>query len=125
MRNMFPTFEEIHEGYCVYDVQGRYKGVDDDGDGAPRFSKPRKLNVTINGSICTWDTYLKIQILLNRKYEREFFVFGKGKGLYCYRFKYSKQGYEKMIDCILGILTFDIERITSLVSDAKRLKEKF
>lgn len=31
MKNIFPTFEEIYQGYCVY-ILHDYKGLDDDGN---------------------------------------------------------------------------------------------
>ena len=44
MKNIFPTFEEIYQGYCVYLLHD-YKGLDDDGN--PKYSEKLDMEVRI------------------------------------------------------------------------------
>ena len=42
MKNIFPTFEEIDQGYCVYLLHD-YKGLDDNGN--PKYSEKLDMEV--------------------------------------------------------------------------------
>ena len=44
MKNIFPTFEEIDQGYCVYLLHD-YKGLDDDGN--PKYSEKLDMEVRV------------------------------------------------------------------------------
>ena len=48
MKNIFPTFEEIDQGYCVYLLHD-YKGLDDDGN--PKYSEKLDMEVRVANNI--------------------------------------------------------------------------
>ena len=66
-----PTFEDIKLGRCVYDIHGRFLGLDDDGN--YRFSRSYRQLVCVRHNY--YDCLFNMFIKLDRK--------GNPINLYC------------------------------------------
>lgn len=117
-RLIFPTFEEIDKGYCTYEKAGRFRGVDDDGN--PLYAKSRYMEVVVAHN--EYKNYIAIDIVLDHKYRRDGFRFGRLGKWRPYIFEYSKDGYEKMLKFIHDDLSFDKNEIQKLIEDLENLK---
>lgn len=114
-RRIFPTFEEIDKGYCTYEKFGRFRGVDEDGN--PLYARSRYMEVVVAHN--EYKNYMCIDIVLDRKYRRSGFRFGRLGKWRPYIFDYSKEGYEKMLKFIHDDLSFDVSETQKLVNDLK------
>lgn len=112
---IFPTFEEIDKGYCTYEKCGRFRGVDDEGN--PLYARSRYMEVVVAHN--EYKNYMCIDIVLDRKYRRIGFRFGRLGKWRPYIFDYSKEGYEKMLKFIHDDLSFDVSETQKLVNDLK------
>ena len=110
---IFPTFEEIKQGYHIYDMRGKFKGLDENFE--PKFSKPLKQEVEIAHGL--YNRYIKIEIILNKKYKPIGFRCGYDQKFYSCVFPYTKTGYEKLLEYIKGILEYDKRQIESLLKE--------
>lgn len=109
---IFPTFDEIKDGYCVYDRQGRYKGEDDYG--TPIFGRRLSQKVSIQHG--WFDKYITIDIVLSRRTNKPIgFKFGYDDKWFTYRYEYSEKGYKEMLKKIKEILQFDVKLINQLI----------
>jgi hypothetical protein len=113
---IFPTFEEIKEGYCVYERQGAYKGDDYYGD--PIFGRRLSKKVSIQHG--WYDKYITIDIVLSRRtYAPIGFKFGYDGKWFTYRYEYSEKGYAEMLKKITEILETDVKLINQLIKGLK------
>jgi hypothetical protein len=114
---IFPTFDEIKEGYCVYERQGPYKGEDDYG--TPIFGRRLSKKVSIQHG--WYDKYITIDIILSpRTYAPIGFKFGYDGKWFTYKYEYSEKGYEEMLKKIKEILQYDVKLINQLIEGLER-----
>ena len=119
MSRIFPTFEEIKGGYCVYEKSGAYKGLDDDGN--PIFSRRLSQEVSIDHG--WYNKYISIDIVLNRKFEKVGFRYGHEDKRRSRQYEFSESGYTKMLADIKKDLEYDAEQIKKLLADLERSNE--
>ncbi len=119
MSNIFPSFDEIKSGYCVYDKSGAYKGLDDYG--TPIFG--RRLSQTV--SICHgwFKKYIAIDIVLNRQMRQVGFRYGYEEKRRSRKYAFSESGYTQMLADIKKDLEYDAEQIRKLLGDIKAEQE--
>ena len=91
MKNIFPTFEEIYQGYCVYLLHD-YKGLDDNGN--PKYSEKLDMEVRIANNKYS-ELGLKVFVTRDRKLNNTRFKFEIADNKYAYRFEYSKEGAQQ------------------------------
>lgn len=114
---IFPTFDEIKDGYCVYDKQGPYKVEYDYG--TPIFGRRLSKKVSIQHG--WYDKYITIDIVLShRTYAPIGFKFGYDGKWFTYRYEYSEKGYNDMLKRIKEILQDDVKFINKLIEDLER-----
>lgn len=114
---IFPTFDEIKEGYCVYERQGAYKG--DDDYGTPIFGRRLSRKVSIQHG--WYDKYITIDIVLSRRTNAPIgFKFGYDDKWFTYRYEYSEKGYKEMLKKIKEILQYDAKLINQLIEALER-----
>lgn len=118
MSRIFPTFEEIKDGYCVYEKTGAYKGLDDCGN--PIFS--RRLSKTVSIDHGWYNKYIAIDIVLNRKFEEVGFRFGYEDKRCSRQYDFSEDGYAQMLADIRMELVHDAFYIRQLLADLERKK---
>ena len=119
-RPIFPTFDEIKQGYCVYDRQGYYKGEDDYG--TPIFS--RRLSKIVSIEHGWYKKYISIDIVLSpRTYAPVGFKFGYDDKWFTYRYEYSEKGYNEMLKKIKEQLRYDMKQINELIEDLERKEQ--
>ena len=71
MKNIFPTFEEIDQGYCVYLLHD-YRGLDDDGN--PKYSEKLDMEVRVANNKYS-ELGLKVFVTRDRKWNLTGFRF--------------------------------------------------
>ncbi len=113
MNGLFPTFEEIEKGYCVF-TQTRYNGINDDGNA--KFGERLDLKIVISH-----DAYAElingIFIVRNRRHERKGFRFELAGNKYAYNFEYTADGWEACINKIKAILEFYKKSIDKILQE--------
>lgn len=115
MSKIFPTFDEIKEGYCVFTKIGRYRGMDEDGN--PLFCRCRTMEVYIAHNC--FQKYVAIDIVLNRKFEKDGFRYGYEGKRRSRIYEYSESGYLQMLADIQKDLKYDAKQISALLQDLK------
>ena len=102
MKNIFPTFDEIHQGYCVYLLHD-YRGLDDEGN--PKYSEKLDMEVRVSNNKYS-ELVLKIFVTRDRKLTPTGFKFKIAGNKYAYHFEYSKEGWQACVDKIKSILDY-------------------
>lgn len=113
---IFPTFEEIKDGYCVYDKQGAYKGEDDYG--TPIFG--RRLSQTVSIDHGWYKKYVAIDIVLNRQMKQVGFRYGYEDKRRSREYEFSESGYAEMLADIKKDLEYDNALVQKLIADIER-----
>lgn len=116
MSSIFPTFEEIKEGYCVYEKSGAYKGLDDYG--TPIFG--RRLSQTVSVEHGWYKKYIAIDIVLNRQLKQVGFRYGYEEKRRPRKYEFTESGYNQMLADIKKDLEYDTEQIKKLLADLER-----
>ena len=119
MMSIFPTFEEIKGGYCVYDKSGAYKGEDDYG--TPIFG--RRLSQTVSVDHGYYKKYIAIDIVLNRQMKQVGFRYGYEEKRRSRQYEFSESGYAQMLADIKKDLEYDAEQLRRLLADLERSNE--
>lgn len=119
MSKIFPTFDEIKKGYCVYLKTGRFKGTDEFGE--PIYGRSRSMEVCIAHN--SYQKYITIDIVLNRKFKEEGFRYGYEEKRRSRQYEYSESGYLQMLADIQKDLEYDAKQIAALLDDLKRSKK--
>lgn len=115
MSKIFPTFDEIKQGYCVFTKTGRFRGTDEDGN--PLYCRCRTMEVVIAHNV--FQKYVTIDIVLNRKFEESGFRCGYDGKWYTRQYEYSESGYLQMLADIQKNLEYDAKHIAILLDDLK------
>ncbi len=118
MNKIFPTFEEIKDGYCVYEKSGAYKGLDDDGN--PIFSRRLAKEVSIDHG--WYNKYITIDIILDRKFKKVGFHYGYDNKMRSRHYSFTESGYAVMLADIKKDLEYDSAMIKKLIADLERRK---
>lgn len=113
MKNIFPTFEEIDQGYCV-DVHHNYKGLDDDWN--PIYSEKLDMEIYICHNVYS-ELINHIYITRDRKWNKTGFRFVLAGNKYAYHFEYSEEGWNACIDKIKSILEYYRKIINKMLGD--------
>ena len=113
MKNIFPTFEEIYQGYCVY-ILHDYKGLDDNGN--PKYSEKLDMEVRIANNKYS-ELGLKVFNTRDRKWNLTGFRFEIAGNKYAYHFEYSKEGWQACVDKIKSILDYYRNIINEVLDD--------
>lgn len=113
MKNIFPTFEEIYQGYCVYLLHD-YKGLDDNGN--PKYSEKLDMEVAIAHNRYS-ELINKVYITRDRKLNPTGFKFKLAGNKYAYHFEYSKEGWQACINKIKSILEYYRNIIKEVLED--------
>ena len=113
MKNIFPTFEEIYQGYCVYLLHD-YKGLDDNGN--PKYSEKLDMEVAIAHNRYS-ELINKVYITRDRKLNPTGFKFKLAGNKYAYHFEYSKEGWQACVDKIKSILDYYRNIINEVLGD--------
>lgn len=117
MNGIFPTFEEIDKGHCVF-TQTLYRGLNDDGE--PKFGEKLDLEIVI-----AHNTYVElingIYIIRNRKHEKKGFRFELAGNKYAYSFEYTAEGWDACVNKIKVILNFYKRSIDKLLGEIDKL----
>lgn len=119
MMSIFPTFDEIKGGYCVYDKSGAYKGEDDYG--TPVFG--RRLSQIVSVCHGYYKKYIAIDIVLNRQLKQVGFRYGYEEKRRSRQYEFSESGYSQMLADIKKDLEYDAEQIQKLLADIERSNE--
>lgn len=102
MKNIFPTFNEIDQGYCVNTLHN-YKGLDDEGN--PKYSEKLDMEIVISHNNYS-ELINKVYITRDRKLNCTGFKFEIAGNKYAYHFEYSEDGWQACIDKIKSILEY-------------------
>lgn len=113
MKNIFPTFEEIDQGYNVY-VHHNYKGLDDDWN--PIYSEKLDMEIYICHNAYS-ELINHVYITRNRKWDKTGFRFVIAGNKYTYHFEYSEEGWNACIDKIKSILEYYRKIINKILGD--------
>lgn len=117
MKNTFPTFEEIDQGYCVYLLHD-YKGLDDDGN--PKYSDKLDMEVRVANNKYS-ELGLKVFVTRDRKWNLTGFRFEIAGNKYAYCFEYSKEGWQDCVDKIKSILDYYRTIINEVLGDQNEI----
>lgn len=113
MKYVFPTFDEINQGYNVY-LLHEYKGLDEDGN--PKYSD--KLDMEIRIHNCQYSELINgVYITRDRKWNKTGFRFVLAGNKYDYRFEYSEEGWNACIDKIKSILEYYRKIINKMLGE--------
>lgn len=113
MKNIFPTFEEIDQGYCVYLLHD-YKGLDDNGN--PKYSEKLDMEVRVANNKYS-ELGLKVFVTRDRKWNLTGFRFEIAGNKYAYHFEHSKEGWQACVDKIKSILDYYRTIINGVLGD--------
>lgn len=120
MSKIFPTFDEIKKGYCVYRKTGKFKGVSEFGE--PIYAAVRSMEVCVAHN--AFQKYVAIDIVLDRKYKEAGFRYGYEEKRRSRKYEYSESGYLKMLADIQKDLEYDARKIAALLDDLKGAKNE-
>ena len=113
MKYNFPTFDEIHQGYCVYLLHD-YRGLDDEGN--PRYSEKLDMEVRIANNKYS-ELGLKVFVTRDRKWNLTGFRFELVGNKYVYHYEYNEDGWQACMDKIRSILEFYKKLINNILED--------
>lgn len=118
MRKIFPTFDEIDKGYCIYERTGAFKGYEEDGT-TPIFGRRRSLIVSIAHGY--FHRHISVIVTLDYKMKRNGFKYGREGKCFSRRYEYSERGYNEMLQNIRRDLWKDADLIYRLVEDLREV----
>lgn len=113
MKYIFPTFDEIDHGYCVYLLHD-YRGLDAEGN--PKYSDKLDMEVRVANNKYS-ELGLKIYVTRDRKWNNTGFRFELVGNKYAYHFEYSEEGWQACMDKIKSILEYYRKLINQMLGD--------
>lgn len=113
MKYVFPTFDEIDQGYNVY-VLHDYKGLDENGE--PKYSDKLDMEIIVDHNKYT-ELINHVYITRDRKRNKTGFRFVLVGNKYTYHFEYSEEGWNACIDKIKSILEYYRKIINKILGD--------
>lgn len=113
MKYIFPTFDEIDQGYCVYLLHD-YRGLDDEGN--PKYSEKLDMEVRIANNKYS-ELGLKVFVTRDRKWNLTGFRFELAGNKYVYHYEYSEDGWQACMDKIRSTLEFYKKLINNILEN--------